>query len=306
MPKPKNKQIVSAFFALSIAEILWGVNVPVIKVGLEHIQLPVFLSVTILGSGLLILPFARKHWKPLKQKDYLLLIIASIYVDFAGQCCAINGTAEDTEHQRFADNPAWAIFAFYIIGRILKRTPQHADFCGHNDRFCGRGGSYRQALGGRHGGVNQMIIGSLFVVLDVLCNVVSTLMLKPLLKRVHPYQLTSLHLIWGVIPIAIYSLPHLAALSPGSAGKAGYLAIFFNIVLITVANCLFYIGLKQKKAQAVGIYKYLHPVATAVAAWLILSEVPSHKVIVGAILIFVGIYYSEVRKRSKRLRFARA
>ncbi|HYH36067.1 MAG TPA: EamA family transporter, partial [Candidatus Saccharimonadales bacterium] len=78
MLKTKKKKLTSAFLALSLAEILWGINVPVIKLGLETVPLPVFLSVTILGAGLLILPFARTHWKPLARKDHFLIIIGSL------------------------------------------------------------------------------------------------------------------------------------------------------------------------------------------------------------------------------------
>ena len=118
-----------------------------------------------------------------------------------------------------------------------------------------------------------------------------------MLRRVHPYQLTSLHLIFGIIPIVIYSLPYLAALSPSRAGSNGYHAMFFNILLITAANSLFYIGLKKKKAQETGVFTYLRPITTAIAAWFILSEVPSQRVVAGAILIFLGIYYAEIRKQ---------
>src|SRR5438874_2556687 len=72
------KKLTSAFLALSFAEILWGINVQVIKLGLKTVPLPVFLSVTILGAGLLTAPLAYKHWKPLKKKDHFLLIIGSI------------------------------------------------------------------------------------------------------------------------------------------------------------------------------------------------------------------------------------
>jgi drug/metabolite transporter (DMT)-like permease len=143
---------------------------------------------------------------------------------------------------------------------------------------------------------DQMVTGSLLIILDVFCQVISTLIFKPLLKRVHPYQVTSLHLLWGILPIIIYSLPRLGALSPDKAGEAGYLAILFNVLLITAANVLFFIGLKKKKAQEVGVFTYIRPVAAAIAAWFILSEVPSQRVLIGGALIFLGIYYAEIRK----------
>lgn len=301
MLKTKKKQLTSAFLALSVAEILWGVNVPIIKLGLETVPLPVFLSVTVLGAGLLILPFARKHWKPLKRKDYLLLIIASTLSISLGNVVLLMGIQRIPSINASLISLLAPLLLFILSVEFLKERLSMRTFIGILIAFAGAAiviGKPWEATES-----NQMILGSLFVVLSVLCDVIATLMLKPLLKRVHPYQLTSLHLIWGIIPIVIYALPHLASLSPDSAGKSGYMAIFFNITLITVANCLFYVGLKKKKAQEVGIFRYLHPVATAIAAWFILAEVPNQRVVIGAALIFLGIYYAEIRRTPKKIRF---
>jgi len=298
-----NKKLTSAFLALSVAEILWGINVPVIKLGLKTIPVPVFLSVTILAAGFLIMPIAYKHWKPLKRKDYLLLIIGSMLSISLGNVVLLMGIQRIPSINASLISLLAPFLLLLLSVEFLKERLSMRTFVSILIAFAGAAiviGKPWEATAS-----NQAMLGSLFVVLNVLCDVVATLMFKPLLKRVHPYQLTSLHLIWGIIPIAIYSLPHLSSLSPSHAGKSGYLAMFFNVALITVANCLFYVGLKKKKAQEVGIFRYLHPVATAIAAWFILAEVPSQKVIVGAILIFLGIYYAEVRKTSKKLRFLR-
>lgn len=299
MPKTKKRKLTSAFLALSLAEILWGVNVPVIKLGLEHVLLPVFLSITILGAGLLTAPLAYRHWKPMRRKDLMLLIIGSILSISLGNVALLMGLERIPSVNASLISLLGPFLLFMLSVEFLKEQLSFKTFVGILIAFAGAAiiiGKPWDATGS-----NQMVVGSLFVVLAVLCEVVSTLMFKPLLKRVHPYQLTSLHLIWGIIPILIYSLPYLYVLAPDRVGRSGYLAIFFNITLITIANCLFYYGLKKKKAQEVGIFRYLHPVATAIAAWFILAEKPSGKVIVGAALIFVGIYYAEIRKTSKTL-----
>jgi len=301
MSKTKKKKLASAVLALSIAEILWGVNVPVIKLGLQTVPVPVFLSVTILCAGLLTAPLAYRHWKPVKRKDHLLIIIGSVLSISLGNVALLMGLQRIPSINASLITLLGPFLLFILSVEFLKERLSFRTFLGILIAFAGAAiviGKPWEATAS-----DQMVTGSLFVVLAVFCEVISTLMFKPLLKRIHPYQLTSLHLIWGIIPIAIYSLPYLYALSPGRTGRSGYLAIFFNIVLITIANCLFYMGLRKKKAQEVGVFRYLHPMATAIAAWFILSEVPSNKVIIGAILIFLGIYYAEVKRTSKRLLF---
>lgn len=301
MLKNKKKKLTYAFIALSIAEILWGINVPIIKLGLETVPLPVFLSVTILGAGIFTALFTYKRWKPIKRKDYLLLIIGSVLSISVGNVVLLMGIQRIPSINASLISLLGPFLLFILSVEFLKERLSLRTFVGTLVAFAGAAiviGKPWEATDS-----NQMILGSLLVVLSVFCDIISTLLFKPLLKSVNPYQLTSLHLIWGIIPIAIYSIPYLYALSPENAEKSGYLAIFFNIVLITVANCLFYAALKQKKAQEVGIFRYLHPVATAIAAWFILSEVPSQKIIIGATLIFLGIYYAEIRKPLKKKPF---
>lgn len=295
MIKTKNQRVTAAFFALAVAQILWGVNLPVIKLGLETVTLPVFLSVTILGAGLLTAPLAYKNWKPIKVKDHAMIIIGSLIGISLGNTVLLMGFERIPSINASLISLLGPLFLFILSIQLLKERLSLRVFLGILIAFAGAAiviGKPWDASGSNQ----QMAAGSLFVVLAVLCDVIETLVFKPVLKRVHPYQLTSLHLLWGILPIAIYSLPHLSALTPSRAGSNGYWAMFFNIVLITIANCLFYYGLKYKKAQEVGVFSYLHPIAAATAAWFILDEVPSSKVIIGATLIFLGIYYAEIKK----------
>lgn len=307
MSKTNKQKLTAAFLALSLAEILWGINVPVIKLGLKTVNLPVFLSVTVLGAGLLVAPLAYKNWKPLKLKDHALLIIGSLISISLGNVVLLMGLERIPSINASLISLLGPLILFILSVEFLKERLSLKTLLGILLAFAGAA-----IVIGRpwdSPGANQeLITGSLLVVLAVFCDVIGTLIFKPLLKKADPYQITSLHLLWGILPITIYSLPYLDALTPERAGKAGYAAIFFNIVLITIANCLFMYGLKHKKAQEVGVFRYLHPIATAVAAWFILGEIPSKKVIVGAILIFWGIYFAEIRKSAKmrKLRPARS
>src|ERR1700741_2383299 len=79
MPKTKKPQYTATtLLALIAAEVLWGVNTPVIKLGLKSVPLPLFLSVTILGAALLIFPIAKRSWKKLPATDYWLIVVASL------------------------------------------------------------------------------------------------------------------------------------------------------------------------------------------------------------------------------------
>jgi drug/metabolite transporter (DMT)-like permease len=293
--KTKKQKLTAAFFALVFAQILWGVNLPVIKLGLQTISVPVFLSVTIIGAGLLSAPLAYKYWRPIKLKDHILIIISSLIAISLGNILLLMGFERVPSVNAALISLLEPLLLFALSVQFLKERLSLRTFLGIVIGFVGAAiiiGKPWDASGASQ----QMVTGSLLIVLAVFCDVIATLIFKPILKRVHPYQLTSLHLLWGIVPIAIYSIPHLSALAPERAGSNGYWAIFFNIILITIANCLFLYGLMIKKAQEVGVFTYLHPIAAAIGGWFILSEVPSGKVIAGGALIFLGIYYAEIKK----------
>jgi drug/metabolite transporter (DMT)-like permease len=149
------------------------------------------------------------------------------------------------------------------------------------------------------GSSQVLATGNLLIILSVLCDVVGTLICKPILKRAGAYQVTFIHLLTGILPITVFSLRYLPDLSPARAGKNGYVTMTFNILAITLANCLFMYGLKHKKAQEVGIFQYIGPIATIIAAWFMLAEVPNGKIIIGAAFIFVGLYFAEVKSARK-------
>jgi drug/metabolite transporter (DMT)-like permease len=125
--------------------------------------------------------------------------------------------------------------------------------------------------------------------------------MKPVLSRSSSPQITFIHLSVGILPIAVYSLSYLPDLDYKAVEKQGLIAIIVNILFITAANIFFMFGLKYRKAQEIGIFQYVSPVATFIAAWFILSEKPDTSLLIGAPLIFLGIYLAIRKSAPARL-----
>jgi drug/metabolite transporter (DMT)-like permease len=299
----KQKVVVSSFLALIFAEILWGVNTPVIKLGLETVPLPLYLSITILGAALLMVPLAVKNWKPLRRKDYALLAIGAIIAITLGNVALLAGLQKVPSLNASLIGLFSPLLLFMLSVQFLKERMSLKTFLGILIAFAGSA-----IVIGKPWDIastnSDVLTGNLLIVLAVFCDVIGTLIAKSVLKRVNVYQVTFITLLVGILPVAVFSIQYLYALSPSHAGKNGFLAMGFNIVAITFANYLFMYGLKHRKAQEVGVFGYVHPIATAVAAWFILAEVPDKKLITGAVLIFIGIYLVEVKlTRNVRLRY---
>ena len=285
--------------ALVLAEVLWGINTPVIKLGLQTVPLPVYHSITILGAALLIAPFARRDWKRLRRKDYALLILGSIIAISLGNVALLLGL----QWVPSINAPLIGLFSpvllFILSAQFLKERLSLKTFVGILISFAGAaviiGKPWEAAVVGQ-----SVVIGNLLLVLSMLCGVIGTLICKTALKRGGSYQVTFIHLFVGILPVALFALPYIPTLSVASIGRTGFIAMTYNILAVAIANAFYMYGLKLKKAQVVGVFSYIHPVVTAVAAWIILAEVPDKKIVWGALLIFAGIYLAEVKRKHHR------
>ncbi len=69
-------------------------------------------------------------------------------------------------------------------------------------------------------------------------------------------------------------------------------AIYFSTIL---AHFFFVYGLKYIKASEVGIFSYVDPIATIIVAVPLLGEEITTSYIIGALLVFLGIFIAEGR-----------
>lgn len=284
--------------ALIIAAILWGANTVFIKIGVESIPVPVFMSMRFLAVGLILLPFAIRTWKPLKQKDFLLLCLSSLfYITFSVTALNI-GLTKTTAINTSIIWLLSPLLLFILSTSFLKERINIRTFV-----------SICIALAGAlviigepwslHSGNMEEIVGNLLIVISVFCNVISTIICKPIAKRVGSYQLTFMNFAPGIVPILLYSITQLRKLEIDTITSASWNALVASIIAVIIANLLFFYALRYKDASEVGIYQYLDTVATIVVAYFLLSETPTAKFALGAILVCAGVYVAEFYQSSK-------
>lgn len=293
MFKQKNKYLLP-IFALIFAQVFWGINTPVIKLGLETVPLPIYHSVTILGASLLLLPMAIKNWKPLALKYYFILIIGSILTISVGNILLLMGLQKTPSVNAPLIGLMQPILLVLLSVHILKEKFSLKTFAGIIISFTGAllilGEPWNWS-----GSSKDLLIGNVLLILSVLCSATSVLICKSVVKRANEYQVVFVELFVGILPTVIFALFTLTSMNLSSIDSIGVQAMAFNIFAVAAANYLFMYGLKRKKVQQVGMFSYIHPVVTAFSAWVILSEVPSSKIAIGGVLICIGIILSEAR-----------
>ena len=136
------------------------------------------------------------------------------------------------------------------------------------------------------------VLGNLYELLAMLCAMGYTLLLKHLSSRYSPFLLTAMVAFVGTIfflPLAWFSAPLPASVSPMGLGAVAYLGI-----LVTVgAYGLYNFGVSRLPASQASGFTNLIPVFTLLFAILLLGESLNTVQIMAAALVFAGVLLSQ-------------
>ena len=295
MTKQKNLLPITALVSASI---LWGVNVPLVKLGLRSIPLTIFITVKFLAASLILLPFALKTWKPLSKVTWALVVLSSLLSITAG-AVLLNAGLKYAPSINYGIIDLLAPLLLSVLSvQFLKERMNFRSVLGVIVAFAGAaiiiGKPWEVSFSSQ-----AAILGNILFFASMLSSVISELIFKPILKKFSPYQITFLCLFIGTLPIVPFALMQLKTWSYHSVTPDGYSALIYGIIAMPLANLFFYHGLKYKKVHSVAIYSYITPLVIVIAAWFILAERPSLKFILGAALAFLGIYLAEFHKSQK-------
>lgn len=291
MAKQKNLLPV---IALVCASILWGINIPLVKLGLRSLPVTIFISVKFLAASLILLPFALKTWKPLSKVTWALIVLSSLLTMTAG-AVLLNVGLQYAPSINYGIIDLLAPLLLSVLSvQFLKERMNLRSVIGVIVAFAGAaiiiGKPWEVSFNSQ-----TVIFGNILFFASMLSGVIADLIFKPILKRFSPYQITFLCLFIGTLPIVPFALMQLRNWSYHSVTSGGYTALIYGIIAMPLANLFFFYGLKYKKAHSVAIFSYITPVVIVIAAWFILAERPSLKFALGAGLTFVGIYLAEAR-----------
>lgn len=300
MVKRKQKYLLP-ILALIGANATWGVYTVFIKMGVESIPPPIFISIRFLLVSLILLPFALRSWKPLSKKDFRLFILASVFNVTLSALTLSIGLSYTTAFNAAVINLMCPLILFVLSAQVLKERMRLTTLIGI---FIALAGSII-IIGRPEAGNMGHLVGNLFVLVSVFFYACAVIISKPLMKKVSGSQAVFLSLFPGVIPVAIYSLTKLPTWDVSAVTSTSWYGLIGSIIGLLIANVLFYYALRYKRVQETGMYGYIDSTTSIIAAWFILGERASPGFILGAVLVFVGIYLAEVY-RTKQQRLGKA
>jgi len=290
--------------ALTIIQIFFGVHYLAGKVVLREIPPRAWAVIRVAGASVLLLAMARFLGRrfPRAPRDLLLLAVFSLFGVAINQVCFVEGLSRSTATHSAIINtliPAWTLFFAVALGResptarkaislvlaiagvVLVIRPERASFS------------------------STTFVGDLLTTLNSMSYSFFLVVSKRMMHRVDALAATALMFAFGTIPIALFGGSAVAGFDLGSVSSAAWAWAAFIVVFPTAgAYVLISWTLARAEASLVALYVYMQPVIATILGMTFEHETLTTRTLVGAMLIFAGVYLALGVTRAPGLRRA--
>ncbi len=284
---------------LLLPVLFWGISYIAIKVVLRELEPVEMISARfLLATPVLYLIIRMKGLKvwPVEKKGHLFVAAFLVFLHFWVMATGMKETA--------ATNTAWILTTAPIFVAALAWIYLKEVFSRHH--WTGFGvAAFGVVLLTANGSLSNLAWinsrGDVIVLGSCVTWAFYTVATRDITRQVHPLVAT----FWMVGVAGVVFVPYTLLTS----GPQIYLSmqpittlslVFLGVLCLAVSFWLWAEGLSRYTAAEVGAYLYIEPLFTMVAAWLMINELITHWIILGAILITLGVYISE-RKGKVRL-----
>ncbi len=299
--------------SLIIANVIWGAASPIFKFSLTNIPPFTLAFIRFFFGALLFLPFLKfKDFRKLDWSSLWRIVIGlglfGIFINISFFFLGLQRTESINAPVIASTGP---VFLFLFSTFFLKEKVKINIFIGMMIALIGvLLIIFEPVLIGTGKNINvTQIEGNSYLLLATLAAVIHPLTIKKVAEKIDPLIINFIGFIVSSLFFLPLSLSELNKWSFASLNIAGWTGIIFGVIFSsTLAYFLYCRGLSKIKAQEVGIFTYIDPVAAVVIAIPLLSEYPNFLFLAGAALVLFGIYLAEKRIHYhpfKKIRFFR-
>jgi len=279
---------------LVLVAFLWGINAPIMKIGLIHIPPMPYNAVRLfaaLAIGWLVL---RRMciWVPLRHEDWKALTISSIGFFFfqlfftfgvqlttAGNASLILGCLPVSIAIINHFHRIETIKSQVIKGIILSLVGVSLMVAGTGKEL---------SLAGDHS------IGAILLLFAQLSYGYYTVFSRPLSVTYSAYQVTAYILLISTGLFTVVSLPSVLAVDWQTVPWPGWASILYSgIFPLCLANCLWIWATAKAGSTTASLYNNLAPVFAVGGGYFFLGETFGWLQFTGAVIILVGLYVSK-------------
>jgi len=278
--------------------LIWGFNLPVVKIALRQFEPLSFNAVRfVLAALLLLLLLLRRRDESPRTSvaDMLKLLGLGLLGQTAYQILFIEGIARTT-----ASHTALIFGLTPVLVAILSLLLGHekVGVAAWTGAVLAFGGEYLIIAGKAPvEGPTPSLRGDLLVLGAAFCWCLYTVLARPLLARHSPLKVTALSVGWGTLAMLPFCLPAVLRQDWKQVTPTDWLiAVLSSLLALVLAYLLWYRSVKRVGNVRTAVYSNLVPVSGTFAGWLILEERLSPLLALGAAAIFAGIALTRSRR----------
>ncbi|MFK7820100.1 MAG: DMT family transporter [Planctomycetaceae bacterium] len=290
-PVEENPRAWTADLALFSVAVMWGINVPVIKRGVELIDRLAFnsLRLTLSAAILGLLVLMERQSKPVENRPWMKILLVAVITGFVYQLTFVLGvprTLAGNTALILSATPMWTALIAWLIG--MDRLPPIA-WAGLIVTCAGAGliafSPSTTNLG------SEYLMGNLLILGASLLWAVGSILTKPLFEYITPTRLAFLS--------AVVTLPaHYAVAGSTTLDAiqvirtnplAFWLVAYSGLFSTGFAYALWNYGVGKVGPSHASIYQNLVPIVALTSGLFIVDEIPGGVQIPGGILILGGL-----------------
>lgn len=284
--------------ALIVANMIWGAAVPIFKYSLGNIPPFVLLFLRFSIASLFFLPLAVKYRQRITLKQLGEIVFGALF----GFSIAISFLFMGLQKAPSINFPiiasAGPIVLYCLAVFVMKERPHSKILIGSCISLVGVLFIVLSPLifDASNPFSGSQIQGNLFFVITMIAHAIYVVTTKTVLKKINVFQTTFIMFLVAAIsymPLAARELEHWSFARLNGAGLFGIL--YGTIFSSALAYFLYHWAIEKIDAQEIGIFTYLDPVTTITVAYLLLNEKPTTFYLLGAVLVFFGIFVAEKR-----------
>lgn len=277
---------------LLLMTVIWGSNFIAIKYSLVDLHPLAFngLRFTIASITLLIAALAMGYNLRVSRADALKLLGFGILANAFYQSLFIMGLA----HTR-TGNAALILSTTPLFTAVISRMRGQEYFAtrGVIGLLLAFAGIVLIILSGKSAvGFGATIYGDCLLLVSTFCWSIYTVGAKPLVNKLGAMKATTLMMLTGTPVFLLVCAPALLAQDWAGIRPVAWGGLIYSALLaIALAHFIWNYGVRKIGSTRTAIYSNITPIIALLVAWPFLGEIPTTGQLIGAVIIFIGLYF---------------
>ncbi len=280
---------------------IWGINTPVMKIGLNAMAPLVYNAFRMVIASLIsgAAMFATGNYRPMAARDVRLLLSIGVFGFFVNQIFIMYGMNETTAGNTalvFATLPVNVALINRFLGYELL-GPRVAlgialSLAGVVLTVVGAG--KEMSFTGPH------LVGAVLILIGQCGYGWYTVAFRPLTERYSLHQIMASVFAINAVLFLVIAVPDLTRTDWAAVPAGGWLSIAFSSVFaLSVANFTWIWAVKALGSTRASLYPNLCPIISIVFAWLFLGESFGFLQAAGGAVIFLGLWLARSTASSR-------